>query len=173
MPRRLPFLRQGSEEPQVDSAATLVESPPEPQPDFSRRAAVFSMHDTGKLGLKVLLPQPTIPPPPLQGRRISVRQTGTHIPPVPPSHHPSTPPDITPVASFIPQLRVPLLPVIHLLLISTHLALAAAIPYMLVKHMIQPIVLWLILAVCLVLQAIYLVPGIILEVIGLFRRRPM
>ena len=186
MPKRLPFFRQGSEDSvYVESTDTLVDQPQVHGASetaaigdataFVRRDSVFCVHHTSTLGVKILLPDPTVPPPPSQSRRVSVRQTGNHLPPV----SPRTPSAVNArphgphVASFIPQLRIPLLPLIHLLLISTHLALAACIPYLLVKHMIQPILLWLILAVCLSLQTFYLAPGIILEIIGLSRRRPV
>jgi hypothetical protein len=74
---------------------------------------------------------------------------------------------------FIKHLRRPLLPMVHVLLVFSHLALSATAPYLLVKYIIQPMVLWLILVVCLVLQTLYLLPGLILEIIAMVKGRPM
>ncbi|WVF72926.1 hypothetical protein IAT40_007744 [Kwoniella sp. CBS 6097] len=71
------------------------------------------------------------------------------------------------------HLPTPILPIIHLLLIIAHLILSALIPYLLVKWFIQPLVLWVIAVVTIALECFYLVPGIVLELIGLLRRKPI
>ncbi|KAK8853289.1 hypothetical protein IAR55_003993 [Kwoniella newhampshirensis] len=71
------------------------------------------------------------------------------------------------------QLRVPILPIIHLLLLMTHLVLSILLPYMLVTNFIQPLVLWIIMAASLILESVYLLPVIVLDLIGLIRRRPV
>ncbi|WWC64475.1 uncharacterized protein I303_107085 [Kwoniella dejecticola CBS 10117] len=71
------------------------------------------------------------------------------------------------------NLPTPVMPVIHLLLIVAHLILSALIPFLLFKNFIQPLVLWIITTVTVVLQCVYLLPGIVLEAIGLLRRRPI
>ncbi|OCF38054.1 hypothetical protein I316_00278 [Kwoniella heveanensis BCC8398] len=71
------------------------------------------------------------------------------------------------------HLPTPILPIIHLLLIIAHLVLSALIPYMLVKWFVQPLVLWVIAVVTIALECFYLVPGTVLEFIGLLRRRPI
>ncbi|WWC91806.1 uncharacterized protein L201_006753 [Kwoniella dendrophila CBS 6074] len=71
------------------------------------------------------------------------------------------------------DLPTPIMPIIHLLLLASHLVLSALIPYLLVKHFIQPLVLWIITLVTVILQCIYLLPEIVLELIGLIRCRPV
>lgn len=177
------------------STATLVEPPAGPSNgiishmssvglDFTRREGEVTLNDTHNLGLRVLLPNPvrhSILPSP----RLSVRQIGHQIPPRSPLKtfssarmlslplHGPTPAVHSDQEVLVPYLRRPLLPVIHILLIAAHLAFSTAIPYLLVKHLIQPMILWLILVVCLVLQTLYLAPGIVLEIIGMIRGRPM
>ena len=80
-------------------------------------------------------------------------------------------PSVEPSARTI--LRFPILPVLHLVLVCAHLSISTVIPYLLVTNLIQPMVLWLILAVCLVIEVVYLLPGLILDMIGLIRGRPM
>jgi hypothetical protein len=76
-------------------------------------------------------------------------------------------------SGFISHIRRPILPAIHLLLIITHLILIVLTPYFLVKYIIQPLVLWLILGVMVVMSALYFLPGICLELVGLVRGRPV
>nr|XP_031861680.1 uncharacterized protein CI109_002910 [Kwoniella shandongensis]KAA5528752.1 hypothetical protein CI109_002910 [Kwoniella shandongensis] len=71
------------------------------------------------------------------------------------------------------HLSTPILPIVHLLLLLTHLVLSILLPYTLVTNIIQPLVLWVILCATLVLESIYLLPVIVLETIGLIRRRPV
>nr|XP_019044037.1 hypothetical protein I302_07317 [Kwoniella bestiolae CBS 10118]OCF22967.1 hypothetical protein I302_07317 [Kwoniella bestiolae CBS 10118] len=71
------------------------------------------------------------------------------------------------------NLPTPIMPVIHLLLVVSHLVLSAILPYLLFKNFIQPLVLWIITTVTVVLQCVYLLPGIFLELIGILRRRPI
>lgn len=179
--KRLPFFRQSSQEPmETVSTALPVDRTSKgylgyhknDAPPLPRRDSFYDLHGTayprGKVLMPVLVPGYTVPAPSTHGI-LSIRNTGGHIAPCPVTPQVASGPTV----SLFPTLRIPLLPLIHLLLLSTHLGLAAATPYLLVQHMIQPIVLWLILAVCLVLQALYLVPGIILEIIGLCRGRAM
>ncbi|WVR07573.1 hypothetical protein IAU60_004615 [Kwoniella sp. DSM 27419] len=65
------------------------------------------------------------------------------------------------------------MPIVHLILITTHLILSTIVPYLLIKWFVQPLVLWIICAATLCLELVYLVPGIIIELIGLIRRRPV
>lgn len=175
------------------SSATLVDPiagpstlhvPPSifPRPDFSRRASEATLHDIQNLGLRVLLPDPVRRSFTLSTPRLSTRHTSPHIPPIIPANPVGTLLHDQPVGRkehdgegvvLIQHLRRPLLPLIHILLLSAHLGISTAIPYLLVKHLIQPMILWLILVVCLVLQAMYLAPGITLEVWGMLRGRPM
>jgi hypothetical protein len=53
------------------------------------------------------------------------------------------------------------------------LILIVLIPYFLVKYIIQPLVLWLILGVMVVMSALFFLPGICLELVGLVRGRPV
>ncbi|WRT70132.1 uncharacterized protein IL334_007126 [Kwoniella shivajii] len=79
-------------------------------------------------------------------------------------------PNVIPTHRHLPT---PIMPVIHLMLITAHLILNAMIPYLLVQNFIQPLVLWIITVVTALLESVYLLPGIFLEVIGLFRRKPI
>ncbi|WWC94978.1 hypothetical protein V866_001830 [Kwoniella sp. B9012] len=71
------------------------------------------------------------------------------------------------------NLPTPIMPIIHLLLVISHLVLSALLPYLLFKNFIQPLVLWIVTTVTVVLQCVYLLPGIFLELIGILRRRPV
>ncbi|WWC72111.1 uncharacterized protein I206_106071 [Kwoniella pini CBS 10737] len=71
------------------------------------------------------------------------------------------------------NLPTPIMPLIHLSLLVIHLIFSALVPFLLFKNMIQPLVLWIITTVTVVLQCVYLLPGIFLEAIGLLRRRPI
>ncbi|ORY35774.1 hypothetical protein BCR39DRAFT_32459 [Naematelia encephala] len=67
----------------------------------------------------------------------------------------------------------PVLPIIHLVILTTHLSLSILIPVLLINHLIQPLVLWPITLVALLLESIYLLPVVVLEVISIMRRRPL
>jgi hypothetical protein len=71
------------------------------------------------------------------------------------------------------HLPRPFLPIIHLILLSTHLGLSMTLPYILLSNLIQPMVLWLITLIPAILETLYLLPGLIMEIIGLIRCRPM
>ncbi|WWD03752.1 hypothetical protein V865_001808 [Kwoniella europaea PYCC6329] len=77
-----------------------------------------------------------------------------------------------PVPTHI-NLPTPIMPIIHLLLVISHLVLSALLPYLLFKNFIQPLVLWIVTTVTVVLKCVYLLPGIFLELIGILRRRPI
>ncbi|EIW67171.1 hypothetical protein TREMEDRAFT_64411 [Tremella mesenterica DSM 1558] len=71
------------------------------------------------------------------------------------------------------RIRFPSLPILHLLLLLCHLLISVWLPYTLVKNLIMPLILWLLWAVSLVLELVYLAPMMILEVWGLVRGRPV
>ena len=69
--------------------------------------------------------------------------------------------------------RIPILPTLYVCLTLTHVALGSTIPYLLVSHIIQPMVLWMISLASLLLQLVYLLPSTVLDITGLVRGRPM
>ena len=68
---------------------------------------------------------------------------------------------------------LPVLPILHIALMAVHLALSIVIPYLLVTHLIQPLVLWLIMLATLLLELGYLLAVLVLETIGVIRKRPV
>jgi len=193
MAKRASFVRQQSAEVH-DSTSTLVEpaiiapsvvsahrtSQQQGQPDFSRRASVYSIHSihSGPAAgdLRLLFPEPAVPFPAPRPRDSSMVKLalGAHAEEDPISS--SSISDMTPSTrrrGLVKWLGRPVLPVLHVLLGCSHLGLATALPVILVSNLVQPLVLWLILIVVLVLQVIYFLPGLVLEVIGFVIGRPV
>lgn len=195
MAKRAPFARQQSAEV-YDSTSTLVEpaiiassvvsarrtSQQQDQPDFSRRASVYSIHSihsgAAASDIRLLVPEPALPVPAPRVRNSSLYRVklalGAHAEEDPTSSSGIS--DMTPSTrrqGLVKWLGRPVLPVLHVLLGCSHLGLATAVPVILVSNLVQPLVLWLILIVVLVLQVIYFLPGLVLEVIGSIRGRPM
>lgn len=132
----------------------------------SRKSSTFSLQHDKSTGSKVLLPDaPALPkhdaeyhgPNHVSTSKASMSQYKDE------NSHGNT---------LIHHIHRPILPIIHLFLVATHLALASIVPYFLVKYLIQPLVLWIIVVVCLLLQVLYLLPGTILEIVALIRGRP-
>jgi hypothetical protein len=67
----------------------------------------------------------------------------------------------------------PLLPVIHVLCLVTHLSLTAITPYLVFSGFVLPLVLWVMTTVLALLETIYLGPGLVMEAVGLVRGRPL
>lgn len=193
MAKRAPFARQQSAEV-YDSTSTLVEpatiapsvvsarrtSQQQVQPDFSRRASVYSIHSihSGPAAgdIRLLVPEPAlhVPVPRVRNSSMVKLTLGAHAEEDPTWSSGIS--DMTPSTmrrGLVKWLGRPVLPVLHVLLGCSHLGLATAVPVILVSNLVQPLVLWLILIVVLVLQVIYFLPGLVLEVIGSIRGRPM
>lgn len=152
-------------------------------PRFHKVSLQYSIVSSQKPRIETLLPNP-LPQESQPSTRLSRRHNASTIAPLPLHHlvghaqvtndHSNTlHEDQADTDIFINHLRRPLLPMIHILLVFAHLSLSAIAPYLLVKYLIQPMVLWLILVVCLVLQTLYLCPGLILEITAMIKGRPM
>jgi len=173
-----------------------AQAPNQAQPDFSRRASIYSIHranpgDPCGAELTLLVPEPTVPAVPPRFSVTGSVKGGSVIT----SHMANGKQEVTSEASngrlktspaglsllyaqipmpscrrgFFKWIGRPILPPLHVLLVCSHLGLAIAVPVILVSNMVQPLVLWLILVVVLILQMIYLLPGLVLEFFGIFR----
>ena len=134
-----------------------------------------------KVDFRILRPEPRIPgsrPLSVATIRLSSRHESrllepderprSHVEPI------AAPVTALPLAPHLPKThKQPILPIIRLMILCFHLAILTSIPCLMVKYIIQPLVLWLILIVALVLQLVYLLPEIILEFIGIARGRPV